>query len=98
MVSVLRGKGSSLLDKAKNIYDNNKPFPEFYLNLILYGMSKYILSRILYGKFNINFLLRKYNDKFLDDLSNSRFCSFIEAFVDPTSKIFGYDKYFKLNK
>lgn len=94
MISVLRGKGLTLIDKA-NTLQTNKPFPEFYKYLILYGMLKYLLSRILYGKFDINFLLRKYNNKFLKYLSNSRFCSFVILFNDPQSPIFGYNSYFK---
>ncbi len=43
-------------------------------------MIKYILSRLLYGKFNINYLLGKYNDKFLTKLSTSRFCYFMSFF------------------
>jgi hypothetical protein len=97
MVSVLRGEGSTLLEKANSIYPDKATFPTFYTNLILYGMLKFILSRILYGKFDINFLLRKYNEKFLKDLGSSRFCSFLEIFVDPTSQIFGYNQYFRYN-
>jgi hypothetical protein len=97
MVSVLRGEGLTLLEKANSIYPDKATFPIFYTNLILYGMLKYILSRILYGKFDINFLLRKYNDKFLEDLGSSRFCSFLGLFIDPTSQIFGYNQYFRYN-
>jgi len=94
MVSVLKGKGCNLIIKASTL-TTNKPFPEFYLYLILYGMLKYILSKILYGEFDINYLLRKNNKRFLKDLGNSRFCSFLQLFNNPESQIFGYDKYFK---
>lgn len=96
-VSVLRGRGLTLFEKANSIYNDKVTFPTFYLYLILYGMLKYILSRILYGKFDINFLLRKYNEKFLEDLGSSRFCSFLKIFIDPTSPVFGFNQYFKYN-
>lgn len=99
MVSVLKGKGLTLLEKASDIYPGIPlDFGFYYKNIILYGMAKYIISRILYGKFNINYLLNKYNNKFLKDLGSSRFCSFLELFLDPISKIFGYNKYFKYSK
>lgn len=41
-------------------------------------MAKYILSRILYGDFNVKYLLRKYNEKFLFNLKKSIFCAFKE--------------------
>lgn len=100
MVSVVKGKGATFYDKVVNIYNRfsveiGVGFLTFYYNMILYGMSKYILSRILYGNFNIRYLLGKYNEKFLRDLGNSRFCEFNAEFEDCTSPVFGYNKFFK---
>lgn len=94
LVSVLRGKGDTLYVKAASIYKKGD-LPQVYLKMILYGMLKFILSRILYGNFNVNYILNKYNHKFLKDLGSSRFCSFLEAFLNPQSEIFGYNQYFK---
>lgn len=58
-------------------------------------MLKFILARILYNKFDINFLLRKHDQKFLNSLSKSRFCKALPLFTDTESIIFGYGKYFK---
>jgi hypothetical protein len=103
MVSVVKGKGATLYDKLLSIYMQyslsiGTDFFTFYYRVVLYGMSKYILSRILYGKFDINFLLNKFNKKFLEDLGHSRFCSFIAVFEDCTSVVFGYQKYFRFDK
>lgn len=103
MVSVLRGHGLTLQEKAANIFAKisstiSVSFVEFYDNIILYGMAKYILSRILYGNFDINYLLGKYNDKFLRDLDESRFCSFVQFFNDCESSVYGYNKYFKFGE
>lgn len=101
IVSVLRGRGKILYDKALSIYNKlgeariGVSFAVFYENIISYGMAKYILSRLLYGDFNINYLLGKYNDKFLHDLQNSRFCAFSEFFESDTSPVNGYNRYFK---
>lgn len=98
MVSIVKGKGNTLLDKLNYIFDTfdiDIYFGTFYDNIILYGMTKYILSRLLYGNFDINYLLRKCNDRFLIDLSHSRFCNFLQFFSDPT--YIGYDKYFRYN-
>lgn len=89
MVSVVRGKGKNLHDKILYLYNKYQienpfitgaSFPAFYDNIITYGMVKYILSRILYGHFDINCLLRQYNKKFIKELKNSRFCHFIQFF------------------
>ena len=101
MVSVVKGKDCTLYEKAIFIFSKAKlesTFFIFYDNLILYGMLKFILSRLLYGIFNINFLLRKFNEKFLEDLGNSRFCGFLVIFLDCNSPVFGFNKFFKHGK
>jgi hypothetical protein len=100
MVQVVKGQGRTFYDKVVSIYNKfsvmiGVGFSTFYYNMILYGMIKYILARILYGNFNIHYLLGKYNKKFLHDLGNSRFCEFIEEFEDCNSPVFGYNKFFK---
>ena len=100
MVSVVKGKGETLREKLLHIYTKKQDiirlsFQQFYENVVLYGMLKYILSRILYGKFNINFLLGKFNKQFLKDLRLSRFCEFLEIFIDCKSPLFGYNQFFK---
>lgn len=106
IVSVLKGKGNTAREKATYLYNrsivkmeaNMVTFVQFSENLLLYAMAKYILSRILYGNFDINYLLGKYNDKFIEDLGESRFCSFVAFFIDCNSASFGYNKYFKFSK
>lgn len=95
IVSVLKCEGKTAFDKGINIYKKYKlniGTKQFGENLVLYAMSKYILSKILYGNFNVNYLLRKYNDKFIEDLSNSRFCVFVPFFTIGTLR--DYYKYF----
>lgn len=98
IVSVVRGSGSTLLAKLEHIWILLKlttRFDEFYRNVAAYAMAKYNLSRILYGKFSIKYILGKYNNRFLTDLSNSRFCNLVTYFTDPNSTVYGYGKYFK---
>jgi len=94
MVTVLKGKGATLFEKFSTIY-SEEDFYDVYFNIILYGMLKYILGRILYGKFNIKYLLNKYYDRLITDLKSSRFCSFVELFTSPQSKFFGYNNFFR---
>lgn len=99
IVDVVRGDGLTLYDKLENLYINDEVdtfLQDFYPRLFFYAMLKYLLSRILYGEFNIDFLLQKYNKKFLNDLKHSRFCESLHLFLDCDSIIYGYDKYFKL--
>ena len=85
MVSVVKGKGVTLWEKIQYLFKTeitNVPNVYiFYQNMIQYGMAKYILFRLLYGKFHINYLLGKYNARFLRKLSTSRFCAFSEFFT-----------------
>ena len=98
IVSILQGRGKTAWDKIKYLFDNNKAnvndIYDFTLNIFKYAMLKYILSRLMYGTFNINYILNKYNDIFLRNLKNTRFCNFVKEFIDPNSNIYNYDKYF----
>jgi len=93
MASVFIGEGSTLYIKVDDVWNNsdlNINLQTFYENVIRYGMLRYILSKLLYGNFNINYLLRKYYNTFLKDLRKSRFCNFVEFFTNPT-----YSDYYK---
>ena len=95
IVSVLKGIGETAYDKISYLHDDNIiDFYDFYINLVKYSMTKYLLSRIMYGQFNIKYVLNKYNNKFLKDLRNTRFCNFVNEFTNPNSDIFGYEQYF----
>lgn len=95
IVTVLKGVGNTALEKAIYIYNNhNITLFKFGENLIEYSMFKYILARLLYGKFDIKYLLRKYYKKFLVDLSNSRFFNSVNFFTDKSSELYNYDRFF----
>jgi len=96
MVSVFIGDSEYLITKVNDLWlklNISIELPEFYEQIIRYGMLRYILSKLLYGNFNINYLLRKYYEKFLIDLNNSKFCNFNSFFTTlPYSQFY---KYFK---
>lgn len=97
---VIKGNGDNLYDKLQNIYNTNTidvPFEAFYSNIFLYAMLKYILSRLLYGNFDIDYLLNKYNKRFLKNLAKSRFCGFLPIFTKCVDNIciYNYNQYFK---
>jgi len=98
IVNVLDGIGKNAYEKIIYLIQNrNTGFNDVYdfgLTLVKYSMLKYILSRLMYGDFNTKYILNKWNNKFLKDLSNTRFCKFVNEFTDPNSDIFGFDKYF----
>lgn len=85
IVSVVIGDKSTLRDKIGVIYNltDFKNFNIFYENFFRYSMLRYILSKILYGYFNIKYLKQKYYKKFLIDLQKSRFSNFIKFFENP---------------
>jgi hypothetical protein len=80
IVSVVIGDEDTWYNKTESIFTRlgqekiGADFGNFRRRMLFYAMLKYILSRILYGKFNVNYLLRKYDEKFIKDLKNSRFC------------------------
>jgi hypothetical protein len=92
IVTVLKGKGLTAQEKVIYLAKKCKIYNSYnlYYNIILYSMAKYVLSRILYGTFDIKYLLGKYNAKFLDNLKHSRFCKYL-AFFETND----YNKYFK---
>jgi hypothetical protein len=59
-------------------------------------MLKYILTRLLYGDFNVDYLLDKYNDKFIEDLSKSRFYGSLPIFTECVNNVcvYNYNQYF----
>ena len=92
--SVLKGGGCNLKQKAESIirhYGLDIQTEQLMINLIEYGMGKYKLSRLLLGRFSIKYLLRRYNEKFFEKLSHSRYCRFLSKFDNSL----GYEKYFK---
>jgi hypothetical protein len=96
-VKVLRGKGLTAYEKVMYLFETsnlNIYIEEFASNLLKYAMVKYLLGRILYGKFNLKYILQKYDNKILRDLANTRFCHFVEFFNDPNSEVYGYNQYF----
>jgi hypothetical protein len=101
LTSVLKGKGCNALEKAEYIYKKDKKlqskvdFYTFYYNhLTLYSMSRYALSRLLYGDFNINYVCTKYDKEFYKNLANSRFCQFVKIYTGEDN-LKSYYKYFK---
>lgn len=99
MQCVVKGKGKTLQDKLLYYYNKHPEIgpsftQDFYEPMILYGMLKYILAKLLYGDFNINYLCRNFNKQFFKDLKHSRFCGFIEFFEDPANGIIDFDEYF----
>ena len=99
MQDVVKGKGKTLREKLLYYYNNHEAligtsFNSFYNQMILYGMLKYILSKLLYGHFNIHYLCRHFNKQFFKDLNHSRFCGFIEFFNNPDNNIINYSRFF----
>lgn len=96
IAGVLKGEGSDLRQKASSLYNEKLSFDiaEFIDRLVKYSMVKYLLCKMLYGKFNIDYLLGKYNKKFIKDLANSEFNKFLDFFENPNSEVFNYNKYF----
>lgn len=59
-------------------------------NLLGYSILRLGLARLLYGEFNLKYLLQSYTEQFFTDLANSKYCAFLEFFTSYPE----YDKYF----
>ena len=90
---VVRGRGCTLKEKATNINDTTLTTKQFMLRISVFGMLKYILGKMMFGRFDLKWLLRENERELFDKLKENRLCRFIEAFNDPTIK--GYGKYFR---
>src|SRR5437868_7405840 len=100
MRHVIKGKGCNLRDKVLDIYYSNQPatgpsFDVFYNDLIYYTMLQYFLSRLLYGKFDMNVLCQNNNKQFMCDLKHSRFCYYYYYLKNPDNGFVGFQHYFK---
>jgi len=96
IVSVLKGIGSTTHDKINYLYENeviSVPGPKFINNLIKYALVKYFLAKLLYGKWNVKYLLNKYHNKFINDLRNSKLQQYVEFITTPKNGIY-YNKFF----
>lgn len=95
---LLVGKGCTLYQKFQSIitcYGFTITVDQFAAKMALYALSKYILARLLYGKFSLQYLTRSFNDEFMADLHNSRFRKFEIIFVDPAFGLVGFDRFFR---
>lgn len=83
---------SVLLAEVEPLVSKFKDEKTMY-QVVFYGMTKYILCRLLYGDFNVDYLLRRHSKKFRHDLTHSRYWRFREFFELPKNKYLG--KYYK---
>ena len=93
---VVRGKGCTLREKTNYLrvkYGITLSEEEFLGNVIAFGLLKYILARLMYGDFNLKYLLRSFNNQFFRDLEKRRFCLFVNAFIE--LGLTGYAKFYK---
>lgn len=89
--TVLRGTGCTFSEKVLsliNVVNVDVDYERFILLLSFYGSIRYILSGLLYGEFNVKYLLEKYYCQFLEDLGKSRFFRFLVLF---TGEVDGVD-------
>lgn len=96
--SVLKGTGVDLNTKFKSLishYNLDLDIATFRDRIALYSYSKFVLSRFLYGDFNLDYMLRLKNKRFLKDLADSRFSKFLVIFVDSQYKVADYFRFFR---
>lgn len=100
IASVLKGEGKTAAEKVENIYlTNDLPvnFYDFGYNMIKYSILRYILSKLLYDNFDINYLLRSYYEDFLKDLKYSQYSNYLNYFIGYNAEFKEYYKYFLYN-
>ncbi len=89
---VVRGKACTLVEKARE-FSTTQTLPEIFGGIILYGMLRYFLWKLMKGLWDIDILLQRNTKKFFSALDKSKYACFNEAFNQP--EIEGFDKYFR---
>lgn len=107
---VLLSRGKTLLAQILNIYSERRNArnvvsefsesepteKEFFDLLMTYSTLRFMFSGLITnGKFEVEWLYRKYTKSFLVKLSKSDFACFLPLFTDPQFGLVGYDKYYK---
>ena len=95
--SVLKGKGYTLEQKFLSIiehYNLTTTLDAFTGQMALYAYTRFILSRFLFGDFDVCYLTQEYTREFFERLAESEFKEFVVVF-GPDYGLTGFDKYFK---
>ena len=95
--SVLKGKGYTLEQKFLSIiehYNLTTTLDAFTGQMALYAYTRFILSRFLFGDFDVCYLTQEYTREFFERLAESEFKEFVVVF-GPDYGLAGFDKYFK---
>ena len=86
---ILTAFGTYALGDIKHNIDNEKPISAFIL-------CSCLIDQMAYFAYNHSFdENEKYYKQFIKDLRKSRFCAFVEFFLDCNQISYGYDKYFR---
>lgn len=98
IVNILKGTGATASAKIANLRVTNNlsiTYLQFWENIMIYVTARQILSKILFGEFDVKYTLQKYDTEFRFRLEKSRFKAFTELFYSPTSPVYMYNVYFK---
>lgn len=92
----IKGDGETMFDRLNWLldeYELNLHIEVFAERMAEYALSKYILSMLIHGEFNLKYLTRAYHNDFLKDLTESRFSAFIEIYRQP--ELLNYEIFFR---
>lgn len=95
---IVKGKGCTLRQKFRSLigcYGLETTLENFTAHMALYMYSKYILSRLLYGDFSVDYLSSCLDTKFLHHLEKSEYSDFSVIFTDREIGLIGFGRYFK---
>lgn len=90
--NVVSGCGSSLIEKVYYLANRYKPRTlkfDFLRSLIVYGMLRYYLWKLITCKLDITILLKSRTDEFFEELKKSAYAPYAAVFDDPAIKGYG---------
>ena len=88
-------RGYTLYEQCVNINDTTLNIDDFFISILIYSTSRFILSGLMFGYFQVKWLKQKYTDRFIASLAtNCEFSQYLKYFVDPQYGYVGYEKYF----
>ena len=88
----------SLLHHVKYLYEKYPPanysLEEFYIRILEYSTAKYFFMGLLNSKMDTKWLQRGYQSRFITQMTDSEFSSYLNYFTDPKYGYVGMETYF----
>jgi len=70
----------------------------FTVHMSLYAYSKYILAKVIFGNFDVDYLSKCFNKEFMTALEKSDYREFSKIYTSEEIGLIGFQRYFHCSK